>query len=272
MFLELYNIVLFLWKPILEILVLWAVFYIILLFLEGTRALYVLKGLILLVVVFFVTQRLGLDKISWILTRLFALSVISLLIIFQPELRRGLARMGQMPIFSIFVKEEHIVDELFMAVTSLSRKKIGALIAIKRQIGLNPYIESGVPIDSKINAELISTIFTPRTPLHDGAIILDESRIVAAGCLLPLSQNPRLSKSLGTRHRAAIGLTEETDSICIIVSEETGAVSMAIGGRLTRNLNEEDLARVLRNLYRPKVKKRHFMHWFQLQREKIVKG
>ena len=245
-----------LWKLILEIAILWFVFYRLLLFFRGSGAAQLLKGVVVLIIAFFIIQKLGLDTLNWLLTKLFAISVIAILLIFQPELRRGLTRLGGSPIFGFFLKEERIVNEIVDAVAALSKKKIGAIIAIEREVGLKEYIESGVTLDSRVTSELIKTIFMPNTPLHDGGIIIQENRIVAAGSLFPLTQNPRISKSLGTRHRAAVGLTEETDSIVIVVSEETGTVSISTAGKLTRELDKESLTKMLNNLlYKKPVKK-----------------
>lgn len=236
-----------------EIVVLWWVIYAILLFIKGTRAAQLLKGLIIITLLFLIAQKLGLSAVSWVLTKILAISVIGFLIIFQPEIRRGLARIGQ---FGIFTAKERIVDEIVKAATSLSEKKIGAIIAVERQVGLGSYIESGVHLDSRVNSELLTTIFTPNTPLHDGGIIIQLDRIVAAGCLFPLAEESQLARQLGTRHRAAIGLTEETDAVVIVVSEETGAISVVVGGKLTRELSKEALTKVISNLlYRQRINK-----------------
>jgi diadenylate cyclase len=240
------------WRPVLEVAILWYVFYQLLAFIKGTPAVQVIKGLVLVLVFFFISlfvaQKLNLSIINWILPKLFAIFLISFLIIFQPELRRGLAQLGQSSILSIFLKEERIIDEIAEAVYAMAKKKIGALIALEREIGLKPYIESGVNLDSKVSAELINTVFMPHTPLHDGGIIIENGRIIAAGCLFPLTENPKISKHLGTRHRAAVGLTDETDAVVIVVSEETGIVSLAKEGRLSRDIKKEDLTKVLANI------------------------
>ena len=139
-----------------------------------------------------------------------------------------------------------------MAILYLSNRKIGALIAIEREVRFTAYVETGIPLDSKVSMELITTVFMPNTPLHDGAMVIKGQRIIACGCLFPLTQNPKVSKILGTRHRAGIGLTEETDAVCILVSEETGAIAMSIRGKLTRDLDEIVLRKILKNIYRPK--------------------
>ena len=251
------------WRPAVEIGIIWFVFYYVLISIRGTRAIQVLKGLMVLFIAFFISQLLNLTTINWLLTKIFAISVIALLIIFQPELRRGLAHLGKNRFLAIFSRAEETIDEIVKAAGRLSKRKIGALIAIEREIGLKVYIESGVSMDSKVSNELIQTIFMPHTPLHDGGIIIQEQRIAAAGCLFPLTQNPSISKTMGTRHRAAIGLTEETDAICVIVSEETGAASVAVSGKLTRNLELPNLRKVLRNLYLSREQKRTFRdHWW----------
>lgn len=236
-----------------ELGILWFVFYMLLLFVKGTRAVQVLKGIIIIVIIFLLSKELELKTINQILTKLFTISVIAFVIIFQPELRRGLARIGQ---FGMFSGQQQALDEIVKAALILSKKKIGALIAIEREIGLRPYIESGIKMDSNITSELLNTIFSPNTPLHDGGVIVQGAVIAAAGCLLPLTQNPHISTSLGTRHRAAIGLSEETDAVCVIVSEETGDMSISVGGKLTRHRDEKEFGHALNNIFKPKKQKK----------------
>jgi len=249
------------WKPLLEIVILWYAFYLVLIFVKETRAFQVLKGLIILLIIIIITttflsQRMGLYTLNWIIEKFFALIVLAFLIIFHPELRQGLARIGERGLLSAFIIEEHIIDEIVNAAFLLSKRKIGAIIAIERSSSLKTYTETGILLDSSVSQELLATIFMPNTPLHDGGVTVRGDRVVAAGCLFPLSDNPRISRSLGTRHRAAIGLTEQTDAIVIVVSEESGSVSIAINGRLTRDLDKEGLERVLNNLCRPARQKR----------------
>jgi len=242
------------WKyinPTIEIIILWVVFYRILVFFEGTRAFQVLKGIIYLLVAFFISQLLGLDILNWLLTKIFALSVIAFLIIFQQELRQGLARIGQHHIFNIGLAEStllEVIDEITSAVFKLSRQKIGCLIALERETKLKTYIESGVPIDSTVTSELIQTIFSHNSPLHDGGVITRGDRIIAASCLFPLSDNPNFSKIIGTRHRAAFGITEQTDAIVLMVSEETGEISIAIDGRFIPVVTKDRLVNILKNI------------------------
>ena len=242
-------------KILIEIGILWFVYYGILIFAMGTRGVYVLRGIILIALFFIITKQVGFERINWILTKIFALSILAFLIIFQQEIRRGLANIGQRRWSRFFLKESEIIKEITTACFLLSKRKIGALIAIERETRLENYIESGIDIDAKVNSELLTTIFMPNTPLHDGGIVISGERIAASGCLFPLTQNPKILATLGTRHRAALGLSEETDAIVIVVSEETGGVSVSIGGRLTHDLDRESLERVIGNLYRPDKKK-----------------
>jgi len=246
-------------KPTLEIIILWIVFYHILVFFEGTRAFQVLKGLTYLLIAFLASQILGFDTLNWLLTKFFAISIIALLIIFQQELRHGLARLGQQHLFNVALEESEIIaiiEELTSSTYKLAHQKIGCLIAIERETKLKTYIETGVQMDAKVSAELIRSIFTPQSPLHDGGVITRADRIVAASCLFPLSDNPNFSKIIGTRHRAALGITEQTDSVVIMVSEETGEISVASNGRFIPIVNRERLVNILKNLLVPQTKKK----------------
>jgi len=244
----------FIWNHIiryLEIFILWYVFYKTLVFFEGTRAFQVLKGLTYLLMAFLISQLLGFDTLNWLLTKFFGISIIALMIIFQQELRQGLARLGQQHLFIIGLEESEIValiDEITTAAYKLAKSKIGCLIAIERETKLNAYIESGIKIDANISSELIQTIFNPQSPMHDGGVITSGNRIVAASCLFPLSDNPNFSKIIGTRHRAALGITEQTDTIVVMVSEETGEVSVASNGRFIPIVNRERLVNILKNI------------------------
>jgi diadenylate cyclase len=173
------------------------------------------------------------------------------IVIFQSDIRRALAHFGQAPFFRYFNRQEadnETIEEVVVAATMLSSQRIGAIIAIEREIGLRNYIESGIPVDATLTYDLLVTIFQPGSPLHDGAVILQESRVAAAACFLPLTVNPRVSHELGTRHRAAIGLTEECDAVAVVVSEETGLISLALEGRIERRLSAEQLRDRLRLL------------------------
>src|SRR5918993_3874593 len=173
------------------------------------------------------------------------------IVIFQSDIRRALAHFGQAPFFRYFNRQEaadETIEEVVVAATMLAQQKIGAIIAVEREIGLRNYIESGIPLDATLTYDLLVTIFRPGSPLHDGAVILQEGRVAAASCFLPLTVNPRLSRELGTRHRAAIGLTEENDAAAIVVSEETGKISIALNGEIERELSPDDLRDRLRGL------------------------
>jgi len=248
-------------KPILEIIILWIVFYQILVFFEGTRAFQVFKGIIYLIVAFLLFQLLGLDTLNWLLTKFFAISIIALVIIFQQELRHGLARLGQQHLFNFGLEESEvieIIEDITSAAYKLAQQNIGCLIAIEREAKLKPYIESGLAIDAQISSELIQSIFNPHSPIHDGGIITRGNRIVAASCLFPLSDNPNFSKIIGTRHRAALGITEQTDTTVVMVSEESGEISVASDGRFIPIVNRERLVNILKDLLiveTPKKKK-----------------
>lgn len=236
--------IIFIWKPIVEVLILWFVIYHIMLFLAGTRAIQVLLGIVILIVAFILFQKLGLEILNWLLTKLFAISVIAILIIFHPEIRHGLARLGQHHLFTTTLKEEewdYLLKQIAEAAENLSKSKIGALIAIEKNDHLGNYTESGVSVDASVSSDLIETIFTPNSPLHDGSLVVQQGRVMAAGCLFPLTQNQDLSRMFGTRHRAALGLSEETDAIIIIVSEERQDISLVYRGKLYKDLSKEDI-------------------------------
>ncbi len=240
---------LFNWKVVVEIFILWVVVYRIFVFLKGSKAVYLLRGIIILIISLLAFQMLGLPILTRILTYLFAFFIILVVIIFQPELREGLIHLGRRHIFSIEPKKEEIeksLKEIVSAVGILARKKHGALIAMKRDIGLKRYIESGVILNAELTSELLQNIFYPLAPLHDGGVILQGTKAVAASCLFPLSENPSLERTLGMRHRAAVGLSENSDALVIVVSEENGLVSLAINGQLTRNLTPNDLHTILK--------------------------
>lgn len=242
------------WKIVLEIVILWYFIYMTLLFVKGTRSEQLLKGLLVIGAIFFMTQQLGLNAINWVLTRLIPISIMALIVIFQPELRRGLAQLGQLGIHQSSVE---LIEEVVGAAMNLSRRRIGALIVLERETGLKSYAESGTPIDAKVTNYLLTSIFMPQSPLHDGAVIIQQGRLAASGCVLPLSEEDKsLPKSLGMRHRAAIGISEDTDAVCIVVSEETGTVSIAQGGKLTPGLNEEALSKALKHLFYKLSKKK----------------
>ena len=232
------------WKPILEILILWFVIYQVMLFFEGTRAIQVVRGIAILLVAFFLFQKIGLERLDWLFKSFFTISVIAILIIFHPEIRQGLARLGQKNIFVATMREEELdqmLKEINNAVGSLLRDKIGALIAIEKSDSLSGYVESGVLVDAKVSSELIQAIFTPNNPLHDGGIVIQQGRIVSAGSFFPLAQRQDIDRIFGTRHRAALGLSEETDAVIIAVSEERQDISLVYQGKLYNIAEHKDL-------------------------------
>ncbi len=229
----------------LEIVILWIFFYWILVFFQGSVAVQVLRGVVVLVLVFLVAELLHLEVLSWLFAKIIAVVTVAFIVIFHPELRRGLARIGGETIIRFAPRREEVVEEIIKGAVALSRRRIGAIVAIEGQTSLRFYSESGVLTDSVVSSELLQTIFMPGTPLHDGGVIVSQGRVVASACLFPLSENPRLSRALGTRHRAALGLSEETDAVIVVVSEETGTISIAHKGDLRRDLGREELAKIL---------------------------
>lgn len=229
------------------------IFYLIFRLLRDSRSFTALRGLVTVIgvgIILWVLSRVGdLVATARLLEESLTLVVIVFVILFQNELKKALTEFGQAPIFQPFWQSETFeVDEILKAVTRMAERRVGALVAIERRNSLKPYADVGTGLDAVVSAELLRTIFALQTPLHDGAVIVRNNRIVAAGCLLPLSESQKLSKDLGTRHRAGIGLTEETDAVTIICSEETGGISLAHGGNIERNLSPDALRARLRAL------------------------
>jgi diadenylate cyclase len=236
-----------------EILLIFALLFPLLWFLRGMIAGAVLRGHSFLLVAIAITvmillRRFPFEGFEFVFKAVLVLGVFTLLGIFQPELRRGLLKLGRNPVFGAFLKRDSsTISEVVRAVRTLAKDKIGALIAIEREMGLGAYIEGGVTLDAEVRNELLDTIFWPGTALHDGAVVIQSDRVAAAACLFPLTDNPDVSKRLGTRHRAAIGLSEETDAIVIVVSEESGQISLASGGTLLKGLEPEAFEEKLRD-------------------------
>jgi diadenylate cyclase len=241
----------FRFRDLVDMVVVWFVIYRVLLLIKRTRAVQMLSGLGILAIAYISSIWLELYTLNWLLEKFFANLFIIIVVLFQHEIRRGLAHIGRNPFFtSISADEETLVlEELVKASVLLAQKKIGALIVIEREIGLEDYIEVGTRVDGTVNAELINSIFVTSSPIHDGALIIRGGRISAAGCFLPLTKNPNIDKNLGTRHRAAIGLTEETDAVVIVVSEENMQVSLVMGGQITPDLDMPTLRKALYNLF-----------------------
>src|SRR3989475_1417944 len=252
--LEFFSVPHLTWTAVLDIAIVAAIIYQLLVFIKGTRAVQMALGLALIVVFFYFARWIALETVSWILTNILPYFVFAIIVIFQHEIRRALARFGQAPLSAGFstINRNEFYDEIVLAVTTLATKQTGALIVIERDIGLKTYIESGIALDAALSYDLLVTIFNPSVPLHDGAVIIQNGRLAAGACFLPLTVKPRLSKELGTRHRAAIGVTEETDAAAIIVSEETGAVSFAHDGEMERYLDPDTLRLRLRDAFERK--------------------
>ncbi len=222
------------WQDILDILIVAFVVYRVLLLIKGTRAIQMIVGLLVLLGVFFLSDLLQLHTLYWIIQSFWAQVVLALIIIFQPEIRKALARMGQPPFMPTLApaSEMKSVDEIVRAAITMANRKIGALIVLERDMALNELVEIGTPLDARVSKELLLSIFHPSSPIHDGAVVIRGERVVAAGCFLPITFRSDISRSLGTRHRAALGLTEESDAVVVVVSEETGMISVAEYGRL----------------------------------------
>src|SRR5919109_2410800 len=232
------------WWDLLDIALVSFLMYELLLLIRGTRAVQMALSGGFLIGLFFLSRWLQLETVNWVIRNLAAYVVFAIIVLFQADIRRALAHFGRAPFFRYFERAEHAdetIEELVTAATNLAARHIGAIIVLERQIGMRNYIEGGIPLDAMITYDLLSSIFQQASPLHDGAVIIQGDRIAAAACFLPLSVNPRVSRDLGTRHRAALGLTEENDAIAIVVSEETGAISIATGGDLERGFNAEQL-------------------------------
>ncbi len=245
-------------RAALDILIIAALLYYLLRLFRGTRAVQLVTAILLLVALYQLARWSHLAMVDWLLTTSLPYLAIALIVLFQPEVRRALARAGQTPAWLRFLSgnatEAH--DDLVMAMGFFAQNRVGALVVLERHMGLRTYVESGIPLDAILSYDLLLSIFHPESPMHDGAVIVRSNRVTAAACFLPLSLNPALPTPLGTRHRAAIGVTEESDSIAVIVSEETARISLAVGGKLEENVTPAVLAARLAELfssYRPHV-------------------
>jgi len=235
------------WTDLFEILVVAFLFYRILVVIQRTRAMQILLGLVLLALGYWLSRVLDLILVRTLLEAFFQYGAIAALVVFQPELRAALARLGQSRMIRVFQRLEspHVVDEVVEAVQRLSRSRVGAIIALERDVALDGYAESGSAVQARVSAEMLATIFTPYSPLHDGAVLIRGDEIRAAGTILPLTQSNVPDRSLGTRHRAALGLSEETDAVVLVVSEETSQISVALAGRLERDVSPERVREIL---------------------------
>ena len=239
------------WRAAVEILVLWVLIYQIYRLFRATRGARILVGLTVVIILLTLgSQVLELEVIEWIIKSAAAILAFALLVIFQPELRNGLARLGSANLFSFSTTQQKVFLELLTeSVVKLSKKRFGALFAIERSISLEDFESTGVTIDSAFSVELVATIFHPKTALHDGGMILKKERIASASCIFPVSQKDLRDRSLGLRHRAGVGITDETDAVAVIVSEETGSISIVVNGKIYRNLTGEEFREKLEEIF-----------------------
>jgi diadenylate cyclase len=232
------------WWDVLDILIVSLVIYEALKLIRGTRAMQMAIGSLFVLILFYASTLFPLQTVSWLIRNVLAYVVFAAIVLFQSDIRRALSHLGRAPFFRYFGRAERAaetIEEVVTATSLLAKDRVGAIIVLEREIGLRNYVESGIPVDAEVSYDLLSTIFQPLTPLHDGAVIIQEDRIAAAACFLPLTVNPKLDRDLGTRHRAAIGLTEECDAVAVVVSEERGEISLSLNGRIARGLSIDEL-------------------------------
>lgn len=261
---------------IIDVIIISIIIYNALRFIRDTRAIQLLKGVVVLVVITQISQLIKLHTVNYLLSSAMQLGVVALIVVFQPELRRALEQVGRTSMGRWFNFEEHtenvemekIISEITSSCTAMSKSRIGALIVLEREIKIGDIIGTGITLNAEVSSELLINIFIPKTPLHDGAVIIRDNKIEAASCFLPLSQNPNVSKELGTRHRAGLGMSEESDAVVVIVSEETGGISIACGGELNVKLSPEALERELTKLFDVKKKDRKFTKNIFTRKEK----
>jgi diadenylate cyclase len=219
---------------------------------RGSRAMQMIVGLTMVLVAYVISRALGLFTLNWILDNFLGSIILVIIVIFQSDIRRALTQVGTAPLFGaaerMVQRRQDIADQVTQAVMALAGKRVGALIVFEREVGLNEYMEIGTRLDARVSRELIESVFLPHSPIHDGALVIQRRRVTAVRCLLPLSANPNLNRSWGMRHRAAIGVTEETDAVAIVVSEQQGTVALVVGGNITENMDGARLRSALRNL------------------------
>jgi diadenylate cyclase len=244
------------WQDALDIILVAVIIYQILLFLRGTQAVQVLAGMFLLFLGYLGARRLNLFTLEWLLDVVVKSFLLIVIILFQADIRRALSRMGRKALPPSGVSEPRTLEEIAEAVETMAGQRIGALIVLERQVGLSDYLEGAIRLDALLTKELLVSLFWPHAPTHDGAVIVQDDRVVAAGCVLPLSRNPNLDPDLGTRHRAALGLTEHTDALVLVVSETSGWISLAQGGHFQRNLSRLQLRQALRTILEPPPEKK----------------
>jgi diadenylate cyclase len=239
------------WQDGLDIGIIWFLIYRLLQMLRGSRAMQMIVGLAVVLMAYVLSRGLGLFTLNWILDNFLASIILVIIVIFQSDIRRALTQVGTAPRFGaekMVQRREDIIEEVTEAVRNLTSRRIGALVVVEREVGLNEYIEIGTRLDARVSRELIESIFLPGSPIHDGALVIQKRRVTAVRCVLPLSANPNLRSTMGTRHRAAIGVTEETDAVAIVVSEQEGTIALVVGGNVTEKLDASRLGNALRGL------------------------
>ena len=240
----------FRWWDVLDILIVALLIYELLHFLRGTHAVQIALGGVVLMGLYWASTLFNLQTVNWLLRTFLPVAVFGIIVVFQAEIRKGLAHLGRAPFFGGAARrrQEETVDEVVLAATGLAAERTGAIVVLEREIGLRSYIETGIALEAVVTYDLLVSIFNPATPLHDGAVVIQGDRIAAAACFLPLTVNPQLSRTLGSRHRAAIGLSEDTDAVAVVVSEESGLISVVEGGRIERGFDGPALRRTLLGL------------------------
>ncbi len=237
------------WQDVVDILVVAFIIYQVFILIKGTRAVQILIGLVVIFAAFLIARKIELLTLHWLLNNFLSSVILVIIILFKTEIRRVLAQVGRSPFVKTPAETLQTIEEVIKASIYLSSRLTGALIVLERQTGLNDYVRTGTMMDARVSWELLVSIFHTQSPIHDGAVIIQNSKITAAGCYFPLSRGTKVSKSYGSRHRAALGLSEEADSAVVVVSEETGRISVAINGRFTRGLDSTTLKRVLQTLF-----------------------
>jgi diadenylate cyclase len=240
------------WQDLLDIGIIAFLVYRALHIVRGSRAMQMIIGLAVILVAYVSSRALGLFTLNWILDNFLASIILVIIVIFQSDIRRALTQVGTAPLFSaaerMVQRREDIIDEAVQGALALAAKHVGGLIVFEREVGLNEYMEIGTRLDARVSHELLESVFMPHSPIHDGALVIQNRRVTAVRCLLPLSTNPNLKKTWGTRHRAALGVTEETDAVAVVVSEQEGTVTLVVGGNVTENVDGARLRSALQNL------------------------
>ena len=239
------------WQDALDIGIIAFVVYRLIHMIRGTRAMQMIIGLVVVLLAYVTSQMLGLFTLNWMLDNFLGSIILVIIVIFQSDIRRALTQVGTAPLFggADRIERGQVLEEVAKAVVALASRRIGALIVLEREVGLNEYIEVGTRLDARVTRELLESVFMPHSPMHDGALVIQKGRATAARCFLPLSVDPNLSRALGTRHRAAVGLTEETDAAAIVISEEQGSISLVVEGKVTQDLDGPQMRNSLERLF-----------------------